>query len=329
MVGSFQYTLFRLQERVVGKGRGVPQVRVIPSPADPGEVNHPAAPGLLAPRHHRRFRPTPAACGSARGRHDRRSRCRCRARRPSPAGVAVRGRVDPDARHSTANLSLGALQVNPFASGYRVTVELPESGGLLPNQDVSLRGVRVGRVDRLDITPSGVDAVVNVKSSVPIPKSSAVRVSGLSPAGEQYIDFVAQSNDGPYLGDGSHRRPGPGHGAGEPGRSARPCRRRTGPGRHGQAGHHQARVEPQRGGPAKLADIIDGGTFLLSTLDSVLPETTSVLRKSRPCSRWSLTRTLESTLRQTISGRALSGSAGCGMAIAGSPIRRRARCRCR
>ena len=34
-------------------------------------------------------------------------------------------------------------------------------------------------------------------------------------------------------------------------------------------------------GPQKLADIIDGGTFLLSTLDSVLPETTSVLRTSR------------------------------------------------
>ena len=34
-------------------------------------------------------------------------------------------------------------------------------------------------------------------------------------------------------------------------------------------------------GPQKLTDIVDGGTFLLSTLDSVLPETTSVLRTSR------------------------------------------------
>ncbi len=34
-------------------------------------------------------------------------------------------------------------------------------------------------------------------------------------------------------------------------------------------------------GPQKLANIIDGGTFLLSTLDSVLPETTSVLKTSR------------------------------------------------
>jgi hypothetical protein len=34
-------------------------------------------------------------------------------------------------------------------------------------------------------------------------------------------------------------------------------------------------------GPRKLTDIIDGGTFLLSTLDSVLPQTTSLLRTSR------------------------------------------------
>ena len=34
-------------------------------------------------------------------------------------------------------------------------------------------------------------------------------------------------------------------------------------------------------GPQKLTDIVDGGTFLLSTLDSVLPETTTVLRTSR------------------------------------------------
>ena len=34
-------------------------------------------------------------------------------------------------------------------------------------------------------------------------------------------------------------------------------------------------------GPRKLAAIVDGGTFLLSTLDSVLPETTSLIKTSR------------------------------------------------
>ena len=46
---------------------------------------------------------------------------------------------------ATGYLLFGALQVNPLTSSYRVTIELPESAGLLPNQDVTLRGVRVGR----------------------------------------------------------------------------------------------------------------------------------------------------------------------------------------
>ncbi|MGC7368007.1 MCE family protein, partial [Mycobacteroides abscessus subsp. abscessus] len=36
-----------------------------------------------------------------------------------------------------------------------------------------------------------------------------------------------------------------------------------------------------RDAPRKMTDIIDGGVFLLSTLDSVLPETVSILKKSR------------------------------------------------
>ncbi|PWQ88739.1 MCE family protein, partial [Enterococcus faecium] len=84
-----------------------------------------------------------------------------------------------------------------------LTVELPESAGLLPNQDVTLRGVQIGRVERLDITPTGVNAIVNVKSTVQIPEASEVRVSGLSPAGEQYIDFVPGADGGRYLADGA------------------------------------------------------------------------------------------------------------------------------
>jgi virulence factor Mce-like protein len=38
LVGSVQYTLYRLQERIVGKGPGVPQVPVIPSPTEPGQM---------------------------------------------------------------------------------------------------------------------------------------------------------------------------------------------------------------------------------------------------------------------------------------------------
>lgn len=38
LVGSLKYTLFRLQERIVGQGPGVPQVPVRPSPTEPGVI---------------------------------------------------------------------------------------------------------------------------------------------------------------------------------------------------------------------------------------------------------------------------------------------------
>jgi virulence factor Mce-like protein len=50
LVGSIKYTLWRLQERVVGKGPDVPQVPVIPSPTEPGQVViAPPAPGEQVP----------------------------------------------------------------------------------------------------------------------------------------------------------------------------------------------------------------------------------------------------------------------------------------
>ncbi|WP_142394990.1 MlaD family protein, partial [Mycobacterium avium] len=102
-----------------------------------------------------------------------------------------------------AYLALGALRVNPLESTYQVTIRLPESGGLLANQDVSVRGIRVGRITSLRPIPSGVEVVANINAHTKIPASSPVRVSGLSPAGEQYIDFEPTSNTGPFLSNGS------------------------------------------------------------------------------------------------------------------------------
>ncbi|WP_264992436.1 MlaD family protein, partial [Mycobacterium montefiorense] len=158
---------------------------------------------------------------------------------------------------------------------------LPESGGLLPNQDVALRGVRIGRVESLQITDTGVNAVASISSTVRIPANSVVHVSALSPAGEQYINFEAESDAGPYLHDGSHLSPD--H-ATVPVSLARLL---------GDADGLLAQVDPRKvelikkelslskEGPAKLAAIVDGGTFLLSTLDSVLPQTTSIIKTSR------------------------------------------------
>lgn len=182
---------------------------------------------------------------------------------------------------ATAYLLIGALRVTPFAASYKVTVQLTESGGLLPNQDVSLRGVRIGRIESLQITDSGVNAVASITSKVRIPASAVAHVSALSPAGEQYIDFEAGSDAGPYLHDGSVI--GLAH-TSVPVSLAQLL---------GDADGLLAQVDPRKvelikkelslskEGPRKLAAIVDGGTFLLSTLDSVLPQTTSIIKTSR------------------------------------------------
>ncbi len=182
---------------------------------------------------------------------------------------------------AVAYLLVGALRVNPFKSTYHVTVELADSGGLLDNQDVALRGVPVGRVEALHLTPGGVNALVNIESSVKIPLNSPVRVSGLSPAGEQYIDFIPDSTEGPFLKNGDVVRK-------EQTETPEPL--------YAMLTHADgllAQVDPaklevikrelslSKEGPQKLTDIIDGGSFLLSTLNGVLPETVSLLKSSR------------------------------------------------
>jgi virulence factor Mce-like protein len=178
-------------------------------------------------------------------------------------------------------LLLGALRWNPLASVYRVTVQLPGSGGLLPNQDVTLRGVPIGKVEKLMIVPAGVNALVRLDSSIKISESTQARVTGLSAAGEQYIDFDGGNGHAPFLADGSNFKLG----------------RTTIPVTLAELLAHSdgtlKQVDTQKldlikkelslskAGPQKLADVVQGGTFLISALDSVLPETTSLLNTSR------------------------------------------------
>ncbi|MDT5016506.1 MAG: phospholipid/cholesterol/gamma-HCH transport system substrate-binding protein, partial [Mycobacterium sp.] len=98
---------------------------------------------------------------------------------------------------------VGSLGINPARSTIAVRVLLPESGGLLPNQDVTLRGVPIGRVKSIKFTDTGVEALAAIDADVRVPNDSVVRVSALSPAGEQYLDFRPANDRGPALTDGS------------------------------------------------------------------------------------------------------------------------------
>ncbi|MFI7384988.1 MCE family protein [Streptomyces sp. NPDC049813] len=91
------------------------------------------------------------------------------------------------------------------ADYYTVKVELPRTGGLFTHSDVTYRGVSVGRVGAIDLTPDGVEASLRIKKSAPdIPDDAKAVVASLSAVGEQYIDLRPDRTDGPYLADGAH-----------------------------------------------------------------------------------------------------------------------------
>lgn len=180
-----------------------------------------------------------------------------------------------------AYIADGALHLDLAHRTMSVKVLLAESGGLLPNQDVTLRGVPIGRVESVQMTPTGVVATTSIDAQVRIPQTTTVRVSALSMAGEQYLDFEPQQSGGPSLTDGAT--------IGQQHTTvpvSLPRLLTEADGALAQLNPEQLRAitaETRLGpnAPQKLAALLDGGTFLISTLDSVLPQTVTVLRDSR------------------------------------------------
>jgi phospholipid/cholesterol/gamma-HCH transport system substrate-binding protein len=87
---------------------------------------------------------------------------------------------------------------------YVVTLNLANAGGLFQNSDVDYRGVSIGRVGALSLTPGGVQATLDIGDSAPpIPARLTASVADLSAVGEQYVDLLPHASHGPYLTSGS------------------------------------------------------------------------------------------------------------------------------
>jgi phospholipid/cholesterol/gamma-HCH transport system substrate-binding protein len=109
-------------------------------------------------------------------------------------------------------LALGYLVVRVIGQktiegSYRVTVNMPVTGGLFPGSQVTYRGVPVGIVSSIDITSTGIAADLAIHDSVHIPAATKAVVADRSPAGEQYIDMEPTASGPPYLAGGSVIQP--------------------------------------------------------------------------------------------------------------------------
>jgi phospholipid/cholesterol/gamma-HCH transport system substrate-binding protein len=80
---------------------------------------------------------------------------------------------------------------------YAVSADFEAGGGLYKNANVTYRGVAVGRVESVGLSPSGVTAEMRLNSGTPIPANVSATVKSVSAIGEQYIDLVPPENPAP------------------------------------------------------------------------------------------------------------------------------------
>ncbi|MCR1783847.1 MCE family protein [Nocardioides carbamazepini] len=87
---------------------------------------------------------------------------------------------------------------------YTVIAHYPESGGIFTGAEVTYRGVGIGTVGELELTDAGVDVRLDIeKKWDKIPSDTLALVGNRSAVGEQYVELQPQTDDGPYLREGS------------------------------------------------------------------------------------------------------------------------------
>jgi phospholipid/cholesterol/gamma-HCH transport system substrate-binding protein len=92
-----------------------------------------------------------------------------------------------------------------YSTSYTVVAHFHDSGGMYAGGLVSYRGVRIGEVQKLVLTHDGVDAYLSIDKGWDgkIPSDSLAVVGNRSAVGEQYVDLQPQTDNGPYLHNGS------------------------------------------------------------------------------------------------------------------------------
>ncbi len=89
---------------------------------------------------------------------------------------------------------------------YDVKVDFADASGLYPRARVTYHGVKVGRVEKLEVSDDGAVATLRIDSGIDIPTDATAELHSTSAIGEQYVDLVAPSQgdgDGPFLDDGA------------------------------------------------------------------------------------------------------------------------------
>jgi len=91
-----------------------------------------------------------------------------------------------------------------YDSSYTVVAHFPESGGIFAGGEVTYRGVGIGKVEKLELTDSGVDVYLDIENRYDsIPADTLALVGNRSAVGEQYVELQPRTDSKPYLSDDS------------------------------------------------------------------------------------------------------------------------------
>lgn len=87
---------------------------------------------------------------------------------------------------------------------YTVVAHYADSGGIFAGSEVDWRGVAIGRVDKLVVSPGGVDVHLSIdKKWKSIPADTMAIVSTRSAVGEHYVELEPRTSAAPYLTEGT------------------------------------------------------------------------------------------------------------------------------
>ncbi len=107
-------------------------------------------------------------------------------------------------------LALAVMSVSylklPTAFGWQrtdVALEMPDTGGLYQNANVSYLGNVIGRVDSVTLTPGYVVANLHFDARADVPENVRAQIRSVSAVGEQYVEFVPEGEPSGELADGS------------------------------------------------------------------------------------------------------------------------------
>ncbi|HVM27305.1 MAG TPA: MlaD family protein [Mycobacteriales bacterium] len=87
-------------------------------------------------------------------------------------------------------------------TGYLVSADFEDSGGIFENAEVTYRGVPVGTVEDMSLIDDGVRVTMRVRPEFEVPNDARALVANRSAVGEQFVDLQPQRQGGPFFEDG-------------------------------------------------------------------------------------------------------------------------------